>query len=75
MTKEKTKPLRRSKIFTPEQNARLNKLEIIKDEEEATKEEQPNFGLGLKKRTMDTRSNSNETKQKEHSHQYHHHGV
>ena len=62
--KEKKKPLRRSKIFTPaEQNARLDKLEIIEDEEETAKEEQPNFGLGLKKRTRNTRSNSNQTKQ------------
>ena len=65
-TKEKAYPLRRSKRFTPEQNARLDKLEIveaIQDKEEAAKGEQSNFGLRLKKQTRNTGSNSNQTKQ------------
>ena len=57
MTKEKEKPLRRSKRFTPEQNEQLDKLEIIEEEEELAPEEQPSFGLGLKKKRI-TRSNS-----------------
>ena len=60
VTEEKTKPLRRSKRFTPEQNARLDKLEIIEEEEEGVAPiEQPNFGLGLKKR-MITRANNSQ---------------
>ena len=40
MTKEKAKPLRRSKRFTPEQNTWLDKLEIIEEEEGASETEQ-----------------------------------
>ena len=43
MTKDKTKPLRRSKRLTPEKNARLEKLDIIEEEEEEL--EQLSFGL------------------------------
>ena len=39
VTKQKTKPLKRSRIFTPEQNERLDKLEIMEDDEETTTEE------------------------------------
>jgi hypothetical protein len=46
VTKEEAKPLRRSKRFTPEQNERLDKLEIIEEEaEEIEPKEQQNFGL------------------------------
>ena len=58
MTKEKAKPLRRLKRFTPEQNERLNKLEIIEEETEIETTEQPSFGLGLKKRRIARSSNS-----------------
>ena len=34
VTKDKAKPLRRSKQFTPEKNERLNKLEVIEEEDE-----------------------------------------
>ena len=64
VTKEKARPLRRWKRLTPEQNARLNKLGIIEEEEEASIVEQPSFGLGLKKRMM-TRSNSSQANQQQ----------
>ena len=57
VTKEKARPARWPKRFTPEQNARLNKVEIIEEEEEASTTEQPNFGLGLQKKRI-TISNS-----------------
>ena len=59
VAKEKAKPLRRSKTFTPEQNARLDKLESIEEEEEV---EQPSFDMGLKKMRI-TRSNSSKANQ------------
>ena len=60
VTKENAKPARRLKIFTPEQNAQLNKVEIIG--EKASAAEQPNFGLGLQNKRI-TRSNNSQAKQ------------
>ena len=60
--KRKGKPVKRSKRFTPEQNAQLDKVEIIEEEEGASATEQPHFGLGLQEKRI-TRSVSSQAKQ------------
>ena len=61
--KKKTTQWRISRRFTQEQNAQLDKLEIIKEEEETTAVlEQPSFRLGLKKKRI-MRSNSSQANQ------------